>query len=152
MTGERIIRNEDNDALMPIRGRGFIIGYVDEVNGTGAEEVDSFTPTRHELIQLAKYWENERLGICWFEFVTGQYGSTETRLKYFARDRIESIGDAIGEADICKALDEVDEKFRSEVGERLWQIFCRGDETEWQAVREETWRKTGNDSGQEPAL
>jgi hypothetical protein len=34
----------------------FSIGYVEEVNGTGAQEVQEFLPTRHELLQLVKYW------------------------------------------------------------------------------------------------
>ena len=38
-----------------------LIGYVDEVNGPGSEEVSGFVPTRHELIQLVKYWATEEI-------------------------------------------------------------------------------------------
>ncbi len=33
----RAVCNSDNENLMPSGGRGFVIGYVDEVNGLGAK-------------------------------------------------------------------------------------------------------------------
>ena len=66
------VKNSDNDFLLPWRGERFRIGYVGEVNGEGAEEIAGFTPTRHELIQLVKYWYGRYLDKSWFWFVTGR--------------------------------------------------------------------------------
>ena len=60
MVGEEGVRvallNADNESLGAMRCGTFSIGYVEEVNGTGAQEVQEFLPTRHELLQLVKYW------------------------------------------------------------------------------------------------
>ena len=46
------IRNADNEWL----GSPFPIAAVEEVNGPGAAELAGFVPTRHELLELARYW------------------------------------------------------------------------------------------------
>jgi len=52
------VRNADNEWLGSFGGSGLRIGAVDEVNGSGAAEVVGFIPTRHELLELARYWAN----------------------------------------------------------------------------------------------
>jgi len=50
----RLVKNSDNDHLFSHPCfEGF---YVDEVNGVGAEEIAGYVPTRHELVQIVKYW------------------------------------------------------------------------------------------------
>lgn len=60
------VRNADNDLLGAIRGRGVCTGFVDEVNGPGAEEFPAFVPTRNELLQLVKYWAKIAVDIDYF--------------------------------------------------------------------------------------
>ena len=53
--------NKDNESLHAWGNERFLVGYVDEVNGAGAVEVPDFVPTRHELIQIVRYWAEEAL-------------------------------------------------------------------------------------------
>ena len=94
------------------------IGYVDEVNGEGAEEIAGFTPTRRELIQLVKYWYGRYLDKDWFWFVSGQTGSTEIRLQPFAMRRIDRAEAVIGEKAVHKAIKEVRDEFKATVNAR----------------------------------
>jgi hypothetical protein len=48
--------NPDSHGLGWYGNDRVVIGCVDEVNGPGSIEFPSFVPTRHELVQLAKYW------------------------------------------------------------------------------------------------
>jgi len=151
VTDAKVYRNVDNDCRMPLGGRGIVIGHVDEVNGSGAQEISDFLPTRHELLQVAKYWACEELETLWFEFLTGQTGSTESRVKAFAQQRIARIDAALGGNDVGTVVDVVYTDFGSRQDQRLWEIFCRGDRMEWEAVQEETWRKLNEDErGQKP--
>jgi hypothetical protein len=36
------------------------LGFVDEVNGSGSEPQPGYIPTRHELLVLARHWEDRR--------------------------------------------------------------------------------------------
>jgi len=145
-TGADNVENEDNELLLAFSTNGrFVIGSVDEVNGPGAQEIPDFIPTRHELIQLAKHWAREVVGIRWFEFVTGSTGSTEIRLRPYARRRIARIACLLGEDQIEAAVDEVYDQFRKECDEKSWDIFMNGDEAQWEAVQEEFHEKL--DSG-----
>ena len=51
----RIVKNKDNDSLLPWGNDRFVVGYVDEVNGPGAAEIPDFIPTRHELLSRMTY-------------------------------------------------------------------------------------------------
>ena len=81
--------NADSDFLQPLPAGPFVIGRVDRVNGAGAVEVP-FMPTRHELLQLVKYWAREILEIqyCWFLYESS--GSTADS----ANTRSRSLGGA----------------------------------------------------------
>ncbi len=133
-----IVKSADNERLMP-EGRevGLVVGYVDEVNGPGATEVAGFVPTRHELIQLVKYWAGVRLHHRWSYFMYRVTGSTEYRQSVFAENRIARIAKLLGYNEVKKAVQEVYDEFgeRSErLAPRLWQIFLHGDEAAWDAV------------------
>ena len=71
--------NADNDSLLPLSNGVFVIGNVDELNGAGAEEM-AFMPTRHELLQLVKYWTREILEIRYSWFLSAGTDSTEIRV------------------------------------------------------------------------
>lgn len=133
--------NADNEWLGPLTTGRFVIGSVDQVNGRGAEEVPNFVPTRYELVQLAKHWAREDLEISWFWFVYGSTGSTETRVKSFARRRINRIAAVLGGDEVDKAIEEVHVLFREGLHDQtLWDIYCNGDESQWREVREQSWR------------
>ena len=53
-------QNPDSEGLGFWRIDKFIVGYVDQVNGSGAVEMPGFVATRHELIQLVMYWASIR--------------------------------------------------------------------------------------------
>lgn len=136
----RICQNSDNDYLFPRGHEGCVIGYVDEVNGEGAEEVTGFKPTRHELLQLVKYWYGRLLDINWSYFVYAQTGSTEIRLGPFAQRRVNRAAAVIGEDAVGKAIEEVRNDFKAKVDARLWEIFENGNLKQWEAVRDEIER------------
>ena len=53
----------DNDGLEPIVAGNCIIGGCSEINGSDAVACTEYIPTRHELLQLARYWYDTLLGI-----------------------------------------------------------------------------------------
>jgi len=143
-TGEgRIVRNADNDSLLPGGNETFIVGYVDEVNGAGAAEAASYVPTRHEVVKLVKYWCRRVLDNSWFFFIFGGTGSSEWRVKAFADRRFDRAEAAIGRESVDAAIKETREEFRTKVvkDDRLWEIFENGPQEQWDAVLAETHRK-----------
>ena len=126
---KKIVTNSDNELLMPIGG----CGSVDEDNGPGAEEIQGFVPTRHELIQIVKYWANVELDLNYFMFFHSTTGSDLLRQTSFAQRRIGRIAKILGEDEVRKAIDGVYTKFEkdlevfTEFGEDLdkeaWDIF-----------------------------
>lgn len=137
--------NADNDYLGPFGGNGLTIGLVDEVAGEGATEVPEFVPTRHELLQLVKYWERRYLELEHFFFWSGQSGSTDIRVKPYANRRIARIAKLIGDEDVSRAIDEVWSEF-AEQNPRDWDVFLNGDEKQWKEVQEKTHREMAQQS------
>jgi truncated hemoglobin YjbI len=140
-----ICKNGDNEALLPRPvGNGmYVVGYVDEVNGAGAAEVAAYVPTRHEVVELVKYWYHRVLDNSWFFFLFGGTGSSEWRVKEFAGRRFERAEAAIGKEAVDAAIKEAREEFRTKVvkDDRLWDIFEHGTEEQWEAVRDEVSRE-----------
>ncbi len=133
----RIVRSSDNEHLMPLTGRRLIIGYVDEVNGPGAEEIPAFVPTRHELRQLAAYWDRELLEHQWFWFTCAQAGSDDSRRTAFARRRLARIGAVLGEEEMKQIVAETDRDFTKGFDEdalKLWDVFKHGDAEKYEAL------------------
>ncbi len=134
---KKIVSNSDNEWLEPMWG----CGSVDEVNGPGAEEIQGFTPTRHELIQLVKFWAEEKIDLEYFYFLYAQTGSTEIRLGPFASSNNHLV-QILGEDEVNRVIDEVHAKFKRErnISDREWDIFRnalqRGEE-----IREEIRRE-----------
>jgi len=136
-----IFKNNDNESLLPFGNERCVFGCVEEVNGPGAKEIAGYTLTRHELLQLVKYWYREALDDEWYFFIFGQTGSSEFRRGNFARRRIRRAATAIGQEAVDQAIKEVREEFKAKVNDaRLWDIFENGTEEQREAVLAETWR------------
>jgi hypothetical protein len=129
--------NPDSEGLGWYGNDRIVIGCVDEVNGAGSIEFPSFVPTRHELIQLAKYWATVRIDLDFSYFVDGQTGSTEIRLGPFASRRVARIAEALGEEEVAKAVNEAYDEFGKGIDPRKWRIFREGTPEEQQALQEE---------------
>ena len=93
------------------------IGCVEIVNGSAAREVPEFLPTRHELLELVKYWESTFLDRAFFMFQTRQIGSTDIRMGPFAERRVIRIIKLLGDEGI-KAVRKVREEFEKSIGVR----------------------------------
>ena len=137
----RLVKNSDNQSLFrhlpELEGH-----YVDEVNGAGAEEVPQYVPTRHELLQLVKYWYGRVLDNDFFQFQYGGSASNEFRIGRFAPRRIRRAAAAIGQEAVDQAIKEVRDEFKSKLNDpRLWNIFESGTSEQWKAVRDESWRE-----------
>jgi hypothetical protein len=117
------IRNADNADLQPLAGPNFRIGLV-EVNGEGAREVPEFIPTRAELVELAKHYESIFLDCEFFSFWSGQIGSTDMRLRHFARRRVGRIVELVG-SDAAAPVEDARNEFAKTVDARKWKRFCR---------------------------
>ena len=141
MSKTRIVRNSDNDLLLPMGGRGVVIGSVDEVNGPGATEIPDFVPTRHELLQLLNFWVKEALDYEYFKFLYAQTGSTELRLIPYAWRRINRIGELLGEERAKKAVEEAYAEFGKNQDQRYLEIFLHGSSEDRKALQDEIQRK-----------
>ena len=135
------VRNADNGFLGEIHSGGFRIGYLDDINGSGAEEMEGFLPTQHELIQLAKYWAKVAIDIEYFWFCYQQTGSTEIRRGPFARRRVARIAHLLGEDVVNKAKEEAYEEYGKDQDPRIWNVFLNGTREEREAVQDEIAQK-----------
>ena len=142
---KHVVHNADNDGLGPVAGNGFVIGYVDKVNGPGSAEHPDFVCTCHELRQLVKYWTREILDIRWFYFLYGQTGSTEIRVGPYANSRIARIEEELGEEQVDRAVEEAREEFRKEQDQRLWEIFVGDDPVAWNRVSKDIMETLAED-------
>lgn len=116
--------NADNADLMPLGSPQILIGCVGDVNGEGARDFPQFVPTRAELLELLKFWEDVFLGRAYFIFTTKQIGGTDLRLAPFAERRVTRIVDLLGK-DAVDAVAEVRKQFAREIGERQWRRFSQ---------------------------
>ena len=133
--------NSDNDGLLPGGDEKVFIGCVDEVNGAGAVEVNEFVPTRHEVMQLVKYWYLRYLENRFYYFIYRGEGSTEIRVNPFARRRIDRAAEVIGAEAVEAAIEEAREEFKGKINDdRLWNIFENGTQEQWDQVVEENAR------------
>lgn len=93
----KIVRNIDNEHVQPMGINGGVVGFVEEVNGPGAQEIPGFVPTRQALLLLAHHWEKKAIGIEMFCFTYGQVGSSDMRIQPYARRRVNRIMDLLGD-------------------------------------------------------
>jgi hypothetical protein len=132
--------NPDSEGLGWYGNDRIVIGCVDEVNGPGSVEVPGYPTTRHELIQLVKYWATVRIDLDFSYFVDGQTGSSEIRLGPFAGRRIARIAEAIGQEEIAKAVNEAYDEFGKGCDPRTWRVFRTGTPEERQLLQGEIAR------------
>ncbi len=118
--------NPDSEGLGAIPAGPCLIGCVDEVNGKSAEEIPAFVPTRHELIQLVKYWIKEVLDLDFWWFLSQTTGSTEIRVRPFAIRRINRIADAVGDDQVRKAVRDVTDEYAQKASRDEWIVFQYG--------------------------
>src|SRR5215467_13109917 len=86
----------------------FVVGHVPEINGSEACEFPEFLPTKHELIQIAKYWLHRLLENQLWVFTTGQSGSSEWREVAYAGRRIDRIAEILPEQALDEAIEEAE--------------------------------------------
>jgi hypothetical protein len=114
---------------------------VSEVNGPDSAEMPEYVPTRHELLQLAKYWATLALDLQFDFFLYGQTGSSEYRRDAFAKRRIGRIAEILGREDIDKVIDQVYEEYGKKQDARAWTIFMTGTPEEQEAFQDEIQRR-----------
>ena len=111
---------------------------MDDTNITSRiSDVPDLKPTRHELIQLVKYWATVVLEIQYYFFLFEQAGSYEWRLGAFAQDRICLIETALGEEEVQEAVEQAEREFSKGIDSRYWAMFKGGTKEEREAFREE---------------
>jgi hypothetical protein len=143
------VRNADNIGL----GAAGPAGHVDEVNGDGAAEMPGFVPTRHELIELAKYWTGVTLDIQYEWFIDQQVGSSDRRIESFARRRVSRIARLLGDEAVTKAITAVEEQLGKKFGNpKYWDIFLRDTPEEHKVAQDEIAREMyGDDPKSKPS-
>jgi hypothetical protein len=130
------VRNADNEWLGAVGGPSFLVGYLDEVNGPGAAEVAGFVPTRHELLELARYWTNVAVEIEYDWFLFDQVGSSDIRRQPFAWRRVGRIQELLGD-EVCNVVDQVYEEYGKKQKPRYWEAFRHGSTEQQKAVKDE---------------
>jgi len=119
---EKIVTNSDDD-------------WLDEFNGPGAEEIQGFVPTRHELIQLVKYWAKVELDLDCFMFIDRTKASDLLRQTSFAQRRIGRIAELLRDDEVIKTINEVGAEILKHLDKRHRDIFLNYSEEQREAVR-----------------
>lgn len=130
--------NRDTEGLGVMTDGRFMIGSVDEINGTRGEEVPEFVATRHELERLAAYWWTERIEHDFDCFVCQQTGSSEWRRSVYIARRLNRLGQILGGEAMDKAFDDAAARWRKlyKISDEDWRVFAEGTDEE-----QETWRE-----------
>jgi hypothetical protein len=111
---------------------------VDEVKAPEAEEVLAYPLTRDELLVLARHWAKEDLDLQLFFFFTGCTGGIECRTMAYAGHRLRRIADLLGLDAVQRAVAEVEEEARRDIGDEEWRGFTGGTEEAWDRAIERT--------------
>jgi len=135
--------SSDSEGLGSWGVSGFVVGYVAEVNGPEACEIPEFTPTKHEVIQTAKYWYERMLAINIFYFTVGQAGSTEWRVNRYADRRIGRAAEILTEEELNELLADVERDFKEKrkISDEDWNIFKNGSQEEWAAHQDQVYQE-----------
>jgi hypothetical protein len=123
------------------------VGYVEEVNGAGAVEKPGFVATKHELIQLLKYWASIRIEIQFDWFAHQCVGSSETRLESFSGRRISRIAEILGSDETSAAVQLAHAEYAKNIDPRIWNVFLNGTPEEQSALQSEIERELLNKDG-----
>ena len=129
----------DNEGLEPL--------------GIGVE-CPEYVPTRHELLELARYWYEKRLSTyadCFYYEITDSY---ESRMLSYAERRLGRIAAAIGRAAMDAIVVEVEVEYQQRMGGD-WEVVADGSPEQRETVRERVENENGiannNDSIHQPA-
>jgi hypothetical protein len=129
--------NPDANGL-GVCGAGKIrVGYVSEVNGLDAVEVEGFVATKHELLQLLKYWGAVAIDIDYECFIFQDSGSDDWRKSAFAHRRCQRIATFLGEEAVGAAIEEVKAEMAMKGNPRWWDIYWNGTHAQKQALETE---------------
>jgi hypothetical protein len=131
----------DSEGLGFYGNGSFTVGYVDEVNGPGAVDMPDFVATKHELVQLVKYWASIRIDIRFDWFVDQCVGSSETRLESFSGRRIVRIAEVLGNDETSAAVQQAYAEYAKNIDPRIWNVFLNGTPEEQSALQEEIERE-----------
>jgi hypothetical protein len=152
-TNDKARPSDDSYGLGAWGNERFVVGHVPEINGSEACEVPEFVPTRHELIEVAKYWLHRLLdNRLWF-FETGQSGSSEWRTNVYANRRINRIAEILPEQELNQAIEEVERDFKQDkkISDNDWNIFKNGTMEQWRSFQENFWREVNTQNSETPA-
>ena len=131
----------DSEGLVGYENGRFTVGYVNEVNGPGAVEMPGVVATKHELVQLVKYWASIRIDIRFEWFANQSVGSSETRLESFSGRRIARIAEVLGNDETSAAVQEAYAEYAKSVDPRIWEVFLNGTPEQQSALQEEIERE-----------
>ena len=107
----KVVRNSDNNPLFKnAEFDNFCL--VNEVNGADAEEVPQYVPTRHELVQMVKYWYGRILRNDHYRSQFDGSYSDHLWVQRFAPRRIRRAAAAIGQEAVDQAIEEAREEFK----------------------------------------
>jgi hypothetical protein len=140
------MHSSDSGGLGAYGNDNFTVGYVDEVNGPGAVEMPGVVATKHELIQLVKYWASIRIDIRFDWFAHQCVGSSETRLESFSGRRIARIAEVLGNDETSAAVQQAYADYAKNIDPRIWNVFLNGVPEERSALQEEIERDMLNKS------
>jgi len=122
------VTNADDQQCCGCGEERFTLGYAYEVDGAGAIEVPEYNPTRHELIQLVKYWAKVVLEIDYDFFLTGGVDNDFRRLEPFGCCRINRIEELLGKKAVERAVNKVYAEFGEKLNKMDWDSFLRAKE------------------------
>ncbi|MBI3464958.1 MAG: hypothetical protein HY000_18165 [Planctomycetes bacterium] len=92
-------------------------------SGPQAQPCPSYTPTRQELEQLARYWFWELNDVDFYCYTVNQSGSTELRIARLCDDRLWQLQQVLGKETIDRIGAECKEDYERFVGPEDWQEF-----------------------------
>jgi hypothetical protein len=135
------MHSPDSEGLGFYQNGRLTVGYLDEVNGPGAVEMPDFVATKHELVQLVKYWASIRIDIRFDWFVDQCVGSSETRLESFSGRRIARIAEVLGNDETSAAVQQAYAEYAKNINPRIWEVFINGKPEEQSALQKEIERE-----------
>jgi hypothetical protein len=144
--------NCDTQGLGTMKAGPCILGSVGAINGEDGMEVPDFVPTRHELKQLAGYWNGERIDSDFDWFAYQQSGSSEWRWSVFISRRLNRLAEVLGEEAMQQAGKNAVKIYRKcypSISNEDWRVFTTGTEEEQEAWRTKLWKETVPETQQE---
>ena len=120
---------------------------MDEVSGEGALPCPEYVATRHELLELARYWTDRVLFVMTTFFYGQQIGYDEVRICEYGARRLDRIAEVLGADYVNEIIEEVKEQYRHQMGERDWAAFERFPDAAEAVASLVTAKAWGSDDG-----